>query len=102
MTTRQSLIESFATASAAFALPSLAHFDRAMVSPQSSGSIFDVTQFGAKGDGAADDQAANQAAVDGARGAGGGIVYSSGVFIAWLESRCWRTFQTSHSWGRNL
>jgi len=43
--------------------------------------IFDVYQFGAKGDGATNDQVAIQKAIDACKGTGGTVLFSKGTFL---------------------
>ena len=71
---------------AGVALGALAAADPAMaraLSPEGGPppTVYDVTTFGAQGDGVADDRGSIQAAIDAANGAGGGtIVFPAGTF----------------------
>jgi polygalacturonase len=56
---------------------------RAMPAPKIGGGVYDVRDYGAKGDGAADDGPAIQKAIDDANSAGGGVVIlSGGTFLS--------------------
>jgi hypothetical protein len=48
--------------------------------PQTAGAVIDVRNFGAAGDGTADDRAAIQAAIDHALAAGGTLSFTTGVY----------------------
>jgi hypothetical protein len=65
-----------------WAPPTVAAGTTATEHPAASAGIFNVLQFGAKGDGKAKDTAAIQAAIDAAGKAGGTVVFPAGNYVS--------------------